>query len=66
MLDLDYDEDSKAETDANFVLTGSGGMVEVQGTAEGAPFSEEQFAELLRLARKGIGELVELQKQALA
>src|SRR5262249_53211940 len=66
VLDLHYDEDSKAETDANFVLTGSGGMVEVQGTAEGAPFSEEQFAELLRLARKGIGELVELQKAALA
>ena len=66
VLDLDYDEDSKAETDANFVLTASGGIVELQGTAEGAPFSDAQFAELLRLARKGIGELVELQKQALA
>ena len=64
MLDLDYSEDSTAETDANFVLTGSGGLVEIQGTAEGAPFSEEQLADLLRLARKGIGELVELQKQA--
>ncbi|MBN9553451.1 MAG: ribonuclease PH [Alphaproteobacteria bacterium] len=66
MLDLDYSEDSTAETDANFVLTGAGGLVEIQGTAEGAPFSEEELASLLRLARKGIGELVELQKQALA
>jgi ribonuclease PH len=65
VLDLDYDEDSTAETDANFVLTGGGGLVEIQGTAEGAPFSEEQLTALLRLARKGIGELVELQKQAL-
>ena len=65
MLDLDYSEDSTAETDANFVLTGAGGLVEIQGTAEGAPFSEEQLAHLLRLARKGIGELIELQKQAL-
>ena len=65
MLDLDYGEDSTAETDANFVLTGAGGLVEIQGTAEGAPFSEEQLAQLLRLARKGIGELVELQKQVL-
>jgi ribonuclease PH len=66
VLDLDYDEDSHAETDANFVLTGSGGLVEIQGTAEGAPFTDEQFAELLRLARKGIGELVRLQKEAIA
>ncbi len=65
LLDLNYDEDSTAETDANFVLTGSGGLVEIQGTAEGAPFSEEQLTALLRLARKGITELVELQKQAL-
>ena len=65
VLDLDYDEDSTAETDANFVLTGSGGLVEIQGTAEGSPFSEGQLVDLLRLARKGIGELVELQKQAL-
>jgi ribonuclease PH len=65
MLDLDYSEDSTAETDANFVLTGAGGLVEIQGTAEGAPFSEEQLAQLLRLARKGIGELIELQKKAL-
>jgi ribonuclease PH len=65
VLDLNYDEDSTAETDANFVLTGSGGLVEIQGTAEGAPFTEEQLVQLLTLARKGIGELVELQKQAL-
>ncbi len=65
MLDLDYSEDSTAETDANFVITGAGGLVEIQGTAEGAPFTEEQLGQLLRLARKGIGELIELQKQAL-
>ncbi|WP_448954096.1 ribonuclease PH [Labrys neptuniae] len=64
VLDLDYAEDSEAMTDANFVMTGSGGLVEIQGTAEGAPFSQEQFLEMLALARKGIGELVELQKQA--
>ena len=66
VLDLDYDEDSTAETDANFVLTGAGGLVEIQGTAEGAPFTEDQLVALLKLARKGIGELVDLQKQALA
>jgi len=66
LLDLDYDEDSTADTDANFVITGTGGLVELQGTAEGAPFSEEQFGELLRLARKGISGLIELQKSALA
>jgi ribonuclease PH len=65
VLDLDYAEDSTAETDANFVLTGAGGFVEIQGTAEGAPFSEEEFAGLLKLARKGIGELIALQKQVL-
>src|SRR5580658_4080682 len=54
-LDLDYAEDSSAETDANFVLTGKGGLVEIQGTAEGEPFSDEQFAQMLKLARKGIG-----------
>ena len=64
MLDLDYAEDSSAETDANFVLTGAGGLVEIQGTAEGAPFSDEQLAHLLKLARKGVGELIALQKQA--
>ena len=66
VLDLDYAEDSTAETDANFVLTGKGGLVEIQGTAEGEPFSDAEFGELLRLARKGIGELVELQKKAIA
>jgi ribonuclease PH len=65
LLDLDYDEDSTAETDANFVLTGSGGLVEVQGTAEGAPFSDLQFADLLQLARKGVTQLLELQRHAL-
>jgi ribonuclease PH len=65
VLDLDYAEDSTAETDANFVLTGAGGFVEIQATAEGAPFSDEEFASLLKLARKGIAELVILQKQAL-
>ena len=62
LLDLDYAEDSEAGTDANFVMTGKGGIVEVQGTAEGEPFSPEQFDELMALAKKGIGELVELQK----
>lgn len=66
VLDLDYDEDSTAETDANFVMTGSGGLVEIQGTAEKTPFTDEQFLELLGLARKGIGELVDLQKLAVA
>ena len=66
VLDLDYDEDSNAETDANFVMTGKGGIVEVQGTAEGEPFSQERFLELMALARAGIGELVTLQKQAVA
>ena len=64
VLDLDYAEDSTAETDANFVLTGAGGFVEIQGTAEGAPFTDEEFASLLKLARNGIGELIALQKQA--
>ncbi len=65
VLDLDYAEDSSAETDANFVMTGTGGLVEIQGTAEGAPFSDEEFGELLKLARKGINELVRLQKEAI-
>ncbi len=66
VLDLDYEEDSSAETDANFVLTGGGGLVEIQGTAEGAPFSDDEFAQLLKLARKGVTELVALQKEAVA
>lgn len=66
VLDLDYLEDSAAETDANFVMTGAGGLVEIQGTAEGAPFSEAEFGELMKLARGGITRLVELQKKAIA
>ncbi len=65
VLDLDYDEDSVAETDANFVITGGGGLVEVQGTAEGAPFSEEELGALLRLAKAGTAQLIQLQKVAL-
>jgi ribonuclease PH len=65
VLDLDYPEDSKAEADANFVLTGSGGIVEVQGTAEKEPFSEAQFVELMELAKKGVTELVRLQRLAI-
>jgi ribonuclease PH len=64
VLDLDYAEDSNCGTDSNFVMTGSGGIVEVQGTAEGEPFSQEQLMELLALARTGTGRLVELQKMA--
>ena len=62
VLDLDYVEDSAAEADSNFVMTGAGGIVEVQGTAETVAFSQESFDELMRLAKKGIGELVALQK----
>jgi ribonuclease PH len=64
VLDLDYAEDSDAETDANFVMTGSGNIVEVQATAEKVAFSEGQLIALLGLARKGIGKLVDLQKLA--
>jgi ribonuclease PH len=64
VLDLDYAEDSAADTDANFVLTGQGGIVEIQGTAEREPFSEAAFMALLGLARKGVGELIQLQKRA--
>ncbi len=64
VLDLDYAEDSEAETDANFVMTGSGKIVEVQGTAEKEPFSEEELLALLKLARGGIEKLVSLQKMA--
>ncbi|MEM9277287.1 MAG: ribonuclease PH [Pseudomonadota bacterium] len=61
VLDLDYVEDSDAETDANFVMTGSGGIVEIQGTAEGAPFSRDEFNSLMDLATAGISKLVDLQ-----
>ena len=64
VLDLDYAEDSEADTDANFVLSGSGKIVEIQATAERDPFSEEQFMALLALARKGCDKLVNLQKMA--
>ncbi|ANH02587.1 MULTISPECIES: ribonuclease PH [Shinella] len=66
VIDLDYLEDSAAETDANFVMTGAGGIVEIQGTAEGKPFTEEEFSGLMALARAGITDLVALQKQAIA
>ena len=65
VLDLDYAEDSEAHTDANFVMTGAGGFVEVQATAEGAPFSDAEFESLKALARGGIAHLVELQKLAI-
>ena len=66
VLDLDYLEDSNAGTDANFVMTGKGGIVEVQGTAEGEPFSQAMLLELLGLAHSGIITLVDLQKKAVA
>ena len=65
VTDLDYPEDSHAGADANFVLTGSGQMIEVQGTAEDKPFTEAQFLELLALAKSGTAELTKLQRQAL-
>jgi len=65
VLDLDYAEDSAADADSNFVLTGKGGIVEVQGTAEGAPFSEAQLLDLMALARKGTEELFAAQRRAI-
>jgi ribonuclease PH len=65
LLDLDYLEDSACETDMNVVMTGAGGFVEVQGTAEGRPFTREQMDTLLELARQGITSLVAAQKKAL-
>ena len=64
VADLDYDEDSVADTDGNFVITGSGKLVEIQATAEGAAFEESEFQTLLNLAKKGIAELIVMQKQA--
>ncbi|HWA62922.1 MAG TPA: ribonuclease PH [Caulobacteraceae bacterium] len=64
VLDLDYDEDSNAEADANFVLTGAGDIVEVQATGEKRGFSQAEFDELFRLARAGIAEIIELQRRA--
>jgi ribonuclease PH len=66
LLDLNYEEDSKAEVDMNLVLTGSGRFVELQATAEQTPFEDERLAELLALGRKGIRELLEMQKTAIA
>jgi ribonuclease PH len=66
VLDLDYPEDSNAETDLNLVMTETGGIIEIQGTAEKTPFTEEQFAQLLSLGKAGIHELISLQKRALA
>ena len=65
LLDLKYDEDSRAEVDMNIVCTGDARFIEVQGTAEGAPFSREQMDTLLELGKKGIAELVRLQRQAI-
>ena len=66
VLDLDYAEDSKAQTDMNVVRMGSGGFIELQGTGEGAPFSGEELQQLIALAEKGTNELLELQRAALA
>ncbi|MDX2143671.1 MAG: ribonuclease PH [Rhodospirillaceae bacterium] len=66
VLDLDYAEDSNAQADANFVLTASNKIVEVQGTAEHHPFEDSEFAALMALAKKGVAELVTLQRAALA
>jgi len=65
VLDLDYAEDSRCDTDMNVVMTGAGGFVEVQGTAEGVPFSRAEMNALLDLAQGGIAELVQLQKEVL-
>jgi ribonuclease PH len=66
VLDLDYAEDSSAEVDANFILSGDGRMIEVQATGEQRPFSDEEFAELMRLAKLGCGQLFEMQTKAAA
>ena len=65
VLDLDYDEDSRAETDMNVVMNQHGGFIEVQGTAEGAPFTREQQNSMLALAEQGIAEIVRKQQQVL-
>lgn len=66
VADLDYAEDSTADTDANFVITGKGGICEIQGTAEADPFSEEEFLSLLKLAKGSVSDLVRLQKEAIS
>lgn len=65
LSDLDYEEDAAAETDANFVITGSGGLVEIQATAEEKPFDDKQFEGMLKFAKKAVNELTEIQKQAI-
>ena len=65
VLDLDYPEDSDADTDANFVMSGKGGIIEIQGTAEKDPFSEDEFTAMMTLAKKGVAELTALQKAAI-
>ena len=65
VLDLDYPEDCNAEADANFILTGTAEIVEIQGTAEDQPFSEAHLLEMLALAKKGVGELIDIQKSVL-
>ena len=66
MLDLDYEEDSNAEADANFVLTGAGDIVEIQATGEKRGFTRAEFEPLFSLAQAGIAELIQLQKAAIA
>ena len=66
VVDLDYSEDSGAETDMNVVMNSDGGFIEVQGTAEGAPFSEDELGTMLKLAKQGIADLVRVQQMALA
>jgi ribonuclease PH len=65
IIDLDYQEDSEADVDANFVFSSNGGIIEIQGTAEKGAFSEEQLAEMLKLAKLGVSELFKLQNQVL-
>ena len=65
LLDLEYEEDSNAQADTNFVLSSGGKIIEIQGTAEGAPFAEERFFHLMNMAKKGIAELMDLQHQAI-
>lgn len=66
LLDLDYDEDSGCQADMNFVMTGSGRFIEIQGTAEASPFSRDEFSTMLALAEKGIRELIEIQRANLS
>lgn len=65
LLDLNYEEDSSADVDANFIITGSGKLVEIQATAEKSAFTEKEFTNMLEYARQGIGSLIDMQKQAL-